>query len=161
MAELDRMTYDEVEAYLASGEGIVVLPVGATEEHGPHGALGTDTFAAAIVARKVAERLGYRLVDLQVLRHGELSEKAESNTRREFVFEPRRGDIRPVLVEQRHGIEDLHRLLEPEPGHLLRWGVDLEDRLEPLHYSVVPHWFQYVICSTGGRAAGLKAVPIV
>jgi cell division protein FtsI/penicillin-binding protein 2 len=40
--------------------------------------------------------LGYRLVDLQVMRHCELSEKAESNTRREFVFEPRRGDILDV-----------------------------------------------------------------
>ena len=40
--------------------------------------------------------LGYRLVDLQVLRHCELSERAESNTRREFVFEPRRGDILDV-----------------------------------------------------------------
>jgi creatinine amidohydrolase len=56
--ELDRMTYEEVEAYLATGKGLVVLPVGATEEHGPHGPLGTDTFAAAIVARKVAEQLG-------------------------------------------------------------------------------------------------------
>ena len=37
--------------------------------------------------------LGYRLVDLQYLRHDELSAKAESNTHREFVFEPRRGDI--------------------------------------------------------------------
>jgi cell division protein FtsI/penicillin-binding protein 2 len=37
--------------------------------------------------------LGYRLVDLQCLRHSELSAKAESNTRREFVFEPRRGDV--------------------------------------------------------------------
>jgi len=37
--------------------------------------------------------LGYRLVDLQCLRHDELSARAESNTRREFVFEPRRGDI--------------------------------------------------------------------
>ena len=37
--------------------------------------------------------LGYRLVDIQYVRHGELSAKAESNTRREFVFEPRRGDI--------------------------------------------------------------------
>jgi cell division protein FtsI/penicillin-binding protein 2 len=40
--------------------------------------------------------LGYRLVDLQVMRHCELSERAESNTRREFVFEPRRGDILDV-----------------------------------------------------------------
>ena len=37
--------------------------------------------------------LGYRLVDLQYLRHDELSAKAESNTKREFLFEPRRGDI--------------------------------------------------------------------
>src|SRR5437762_14153716 len=37
--------------------------------------------------------LGYRLVDLQYLRHDELSAKAESNTRRAFLFEPKRGDI--------------------------------------------------------------------
>src|SRR5512137_2123410 len=37
--------------------------------------------------------LGYRLVDLQVLRYEELSAKARRNTRREFLLEPRRGDI--------------------------------------------------------------------
>lgn len=37
--------------------------------------------------------LGYRLVDLQVLRFEELSAKARRNTRREFLLEPRRGDI--------------------------------------------------------------------
>jgi cell division protein FtsI/penicillin-binding protein 2 len=37
--------------------------------------------------------LGYRLVDLQVLRHDELSAKAEQNTQREFWQAPRRGDI--------------------------------------------------------------------
>src|SRR5438128_4493397 len=37
--------------------------------------------------------LGYRLVDLQVLRHEELSLKAQQNTQYEFVLEPRRGDI--------------------------------------------------------------------
>ena len=37
--------------------------------------------------------LGYRLVDLQVLRYEELSAKARDNTRREFLLEPRRGDI--------------------------------------------------------------------
>lgn len=37
--------------------------------------------------------LGYRLVDIQYVRHDELSAKAESNTKREFVFEPRRGNI--------------------------------------------------------------------
>jgi cell division protein FtsI/penicillin-binding protein 2 len=37
--------------------------------------------------------LGYRLVDLQVLRYEELSAKARDNTRRELLLEPRRGDI--------------------------------------------------------------------
>jgi cell division protein FtsI/penicillin-binding protein 2 len=37
--------------------------------------------------------LGYRLVDLQVLRNQELSARARHNTRREFLLEPRRGDI--------------------------------------------------------------------
>jgi cell division protein FtsI/penicillin-binding protein 2 len=37
--------------------------------------------------------LGYRLVDLQVLRHEELRVKAQQNTQREFLREPVRGDI--------------------------------------------------------------------
>jgi len=37
--------------------------------------------------------LGYRLVDLQVLRHEELGARAALNTQREIFREPRRGDI--------------------------------------------------------------------
>ena len=37
--------------------------------------------------------LGYRLVDLQVMRHEDLSVKAAQNTQREYLLEPRRGDI--------------------------------------------------------------------
>lgn len=37
--------------------------------------------------------LGYRLVELQVLRHEELRAKAAQNTQREIFREPRRGDI--------------------------------------------------------------------
>ena len=37
--------------------------------------------------------LGYRLVDLQLLRHDELSLKAQHNTQREYRQAPRRGDI--------------------------------------------------------------------
>ena len=40
--------------------------------------------------------LGYRLVDLQVLRHDELSVKAEQNTQHEFRQAPQRGDILDV-----------------------------------------------------------------
>jgi len=40
--------------------------------------------------------LGYRLVDLQVLRHDELREKAQRNTQRDIVHKPLRGQIRDV-----------------------------------------------------------------
>src|SRR4051812_24516746 len=40
--------------------------------------------------------LGYRLVDLQVLRHDELSAMAQQNTFHETSLEPRRGDILDV-----------------------------------------------------------------
>ncbi len=57
LRELDRMTFDEVETYLEEGPGLLILPLGSTEEHGKHGPMGTDTFAARIVCRAVAERL--------------------------------------------------------------------------------------------------------
>src|SRR4051794_9423276 len=37
--------------------------------------------------------LGYRLVDLQVLRHEDLHAEARKNTERSYQIEPRRGDI--------------------------------------------------------------------
>src|SRR5438309_776891 len=37
--------------------------------------------------------LSYRLIDLQVFRHVSLTAKAQAHTHREFVIEPRRGDI--------------------------------------------------------------------
>src|SRR5262245_4986171 len=37
--------------------------------------------------------LSYRLIDLQVLRHADLTAKAQQYTHREFLIEPRRGDI--------------------------------------------------------------------
>ncbi|HEY1173204.1 MAG TPA: penicillin-binding protein 2 [Verrucomicrobiae bacterium] len=40
--------------------------------------------------------LGYRLVDLQVMRHDELRDWAKNNTQRRILLEPRRGEIRDV-----------------------------------------------------------------
>lgn len=57
LRELDRMTFDEVEAYLKTGAGILIFPLGSTEEHGTHGPMGTDTFTARIVSKLVADRL--------------------------------------------------------------------------------------------------------
>jgi creatinine amidohydrolase len=54
---LGEMTTLEVEAFLRDHQTIIV-PIGSTEQHGPHGPLGTDALIATEVARRVAERVG-------------------------------------------------------------------------------------------------------
>ena len=51
------MTTLEVEAFLAEHQTILV-PVGSTEQHGPHGPLLTDALIPQEVARRVAPRVG-------------------------------------------------------------------------------------------------------
>jgi creatinine amidohydrolase len=50
---LAESTWTDADAADAS---LAVLPVGSTEQHGPHAPLGTDTFAAEAVARAGVER---------------------------------------------------------------------------------------------------------
>ncbi len=47
---LAEMTWPEVERAIAAGITTVILPLGATEQHGLHLPLGTDTFRAAFLA---------------------------------------------------------------------------------------------------------------
>src|SRR6266550_384854 len=49
--------------------------------------------ALALLLAAAFAGLGYRLVDLQVLRHQVLSAEAQKKTQHEFLIEPRRGDI--------------------------------------------------------------------
>ena len=54
---LGEMTNPEVEAFLRSHHTVIV-PTGATEQHGPHGPLLTDVLIPQEVARRAAPRLG-------------------------------------------------------------------------------------------------------
>ena len=54
---LGEMTNLEVEAFLAKHH-TVIIPVGATEQHGPHGPLATDVLIPVEIARRVAQRIG-------------------------------------------------------------------------------------------------------
>ncbi|OTF01740.1 creatininase family protein [Halorubrum sp. SD683] len=56
------MSWPEVETALRAGQATVILPLGATEQHGPHLPLGTDTRLATALAERVARRLGDALV---------------------------------------------------------------------------------------------------
>ncbi len=58
------MTSVEVAEALSRGIDTVVLPVGAMEQHGPHGVIGTDSFLAQVTAEKVASRLNALLAPL-------------------------------------------------------------------------------------------------
>jgi creatinine amidohydrolase/Fe(II)-dependent formamide hydrolase-like protein len=54
---LGEMTTLEVEAFLKTHQTVIV-PVGATEQHGPHGPLATDVLIPQEVARRVAPVIG-------------------------------------------------------------------------------------------------------
>ena len=54
---LGEMTNREVEAFLVDHETVIV-PIGSTEQHGPHGPLLTDVLVPVEVARRVAPRAG-------------------------------------------------------------------------------------------------------
>ncbi|MCC5974232.1 MAG: creatininase family protein [Rubellimicrobium sp.] len=57
MIEAARATWPEAEAAAARG-ALAMLPIGATEQHGPHLPLTTDTDLATGVARALAEATG-------------------------------------------------------------------------------------------------------
>jgi creatinine amidohydrolase len=50
-------TWPEVEAYRSRSTG-VIIPIGATEQHGPTGFIGTDAICAEIIARGVGDATG-------------------------------------------------------------------------------------------------------
>lgn len=64
--ELPAMTWEEV-AGLDTTRVVAILPVGATEAHGPHLPIGTDVLIAEAMARAGAERLSARDLDVLLL----------------------------------------------------------------------------------------------
>lgn len=53
---IDVATSPEIEAALAAGRRTLVIALGSTEQHGPHLPLGTDTFIADELARRLVAR---------------------------------------------------------------------------------------------------------
>jgi creatinine amidohydrolase len=54
----ERLTCEEIGALCAGGMDMAILPVGATEQHGPHLAVEVDTISAVQVAQGVSEQTG-------------------------------------------------------------------------------------------------------
>lgn len=57
MKPLAELAWPDVARAVAAGATTVIWPLGATEQHGPHLPLGTDTVRAAALAERLAERL--------------------------------------------------------------------------------------------------------
>ena len=52
------LTSTELGEIVAGGMNLALFPVGATEQHGPHLATGTDTISPAEIALRISERTG-------------------------------------------------------------------------------------------------------
>ncbi|MER2529618.1 MAG: creatininase family protein [Candidatus Competibacter denitrificans] len=57
MKPLAELTEPMVAQAIAAGVNTVILPLGATEQHGSHLPMGTDTWRAVALAERLAERL--------------------------------------------------------------------------------------------------------
>jgi creatinine amidohydrolase len=54
----ERLTWEEIGELRAGGMDMAILPIGSTEQHGPHLALEVDTASAVGVAQAVSARTG-------------------------------------------------------------------------------------------------------
>ncbi len=53
---LQEMTWEEIEGLIEDCQGTMILPIGSTEQHGPHLPVGTDTMVAITLAEAASER---------------------------------------------------------------------------------------------------------
>jgi len=59
---LEEMTWIEVQQVVQAPSGAVIVPVGGTEQNGPHMALGKHNARITVLAGRIASRLGNTLV---------------------------------------------------------------------------------------------------
>ena len=59
---IDDLTWTELRAEIASGKTTILVPIGGTEQNGPHMTLGKHNVRAAALAQKIAQALGSALV---------------------------------------------------------------------------------------------------
>jgi creatinine amidohydrolase/Fe(II)-dependent formamide hydrolase-like protein len=59
---LEDLTWTEVRDALKAGRTTIIVPIGATEQNGPHMALGKHNIRARLLAGRIAEALGNAIV---------------------------------------------------------------------------------------------------
>ena len=59
---IEEMTWTEVRDAIAGGKRVVIIPIGGTEQNGPHMVLGKHNYIVTHAAKMIADRLGDALV---------------------------------------------------------------------------------------------------
>ncbi len=59
---LEELTWTELRARIAAGSTTVLVPIGGTEQNGPHMALGKHNARVRVLAERIAEKLGNAVV---------------------------------------------------------------------------------------------------
>jgi len=59
---LEQMTWPEVKQAIAEGKTTIIVPIGGTEQSGPHMALGKHNVRVQVLAQRIASLLGNALV---------------------------------------------------------------------------------------------------
>ena len=54
---LQELTWTDVQEYLTTND-MVIIPIGSTEQHGPHLPLGTDSYIATDISKMISARTG-------------------------------------------------------------------------------------------------------
>jgi creatinine amidohydrolase len=144
---LAQMAWPEVADAVKAGAMTVFLPLGATEQHGPHLPLGTDTVRASALAERLAERLGPGFLVAPALPFGCCDEHAGF----------------PGLLGLQH--ETLARVIVDLARRLTGWGVRRPVLLSA-HGGNGGRWISRWRCSRGsyrfskcGRTATSKPSP--
>ncbi|MCL2785758.1 MAG: creatininase family protein [Methanomassiliicoccaceae archaeon] len=100
---MDEITTNEMREIIKM-DPLVILPIGATEAHGIHLPLGTDTFQAARVADDMAERMDNVLI-APALPYGIHSSMRNLAGTINITFDSMRSFVRDILDSfARHGI---------------------------------------------------------
>ena len=59
---LEELTWPELQAMVAAGKTTIILPIGGTEQNGPHMALGKHNVRVRALSERIARKLGNALV---------------------------------------------------------------------------------------------------
>ena len=59
---IDDLTWTELRAQIAAGRTTIIVPIGGTEQNGPHMTLGKHNVRVTVLAQKIAQALGNALV---------------------------------------------------------------------------------------------------